>query len=334
MATVDWGFRVASDPRFGGGHIARCVSLARAMTAMGDASIVFFTDPGDPPPAAITAAGFACHAERAPEAADAMMAAISEGELDAAICDSYSVPEDAIDRLTRERPLCVFRDHGRRGTEYTTIDIHPEAVPGAKVIAGPRYAPLDPAFAEARMAIEQSNQTDATGPLRVLVAFGLRDSRGTAIKVVQALAGLSSDMTITIAAASSGPNYATLADIVRTIPNVQLIADATDMVPLYRAADLAVGAPGSSQFERACCGLPTVLLPQSDVQGPLAQAWEASGAAVFASDPAEAAELVARLIDRPDERQSLRARAMALVDGNGAARLAAALTERVTVQAA
>jgi len=331
---VDWGIRVASEPRFGGGHVARCVALAQAMRSRGEANVVFFTDPGDPQPAALAAARFPCRPERSPGTVDAVLTELRNGSIGAVVCDSYAVLEEAIGLLARECPLSVFRDDGRRGAEQTTIDIHPGALVGASVIAGPSFAPLDPAFAAARASIDQIERAAATGPHNVLVAFGLRDSGGTAAAVVKALSQVSSVISITVAAASASPNHARLAALVQSGSNSRLVVDAADMVPLYRAADLAIGAPGSSQFERACCGVPTVIVPQSIGQRPLAQAWNASGAAAYAADPSEAAKRVAELIADPQARVSIRERAMALVDGRGAERLAAALTKRVTALAA
>jgi len=331
---TDWGFRIATDPSFGGGHVARAVALAGGMAAGSGDQVVFFTDPANECPAAVSAAGIRCRAEAAPEAIVEICEAGRRGDIGAIICDSYAVPETAVGKLAGELPVAVFRDGGRRGPEHTSIDIHPgaEGLPG--VIAGPEFAPLDPAFGRANAICARGAAIDETKQPRVLIAFGLRDSSGMAGNALEALLEYRPALSLTVATSAQSPTFDRLAALAARSPAVRLVADAPDMVPLYAGADIAVGAPGGSQFERACCGLPTVLLAQSERQRPLVAAWAASAAARHAQRPEDLPAQIAGLLENKDVVSQMSRRASGLVDGRGALRLAAALRERVGALAA
>jgi spore coat polysaccharide biosynthesis predicted glycosyltransferase SpsG len=102
------------------------------------------------------------------------------------------------------------------------------------------------------------------------------------------------------------------------------------MTAIYKQTDLAIGAPGVSQFERACCGVPTILIAQNERQEALCGAWAATGAAMQCGPkPANVAAALKRLVSDSTEVRTMRERGLSVVDGQGAARLAAALKARL-----
>ena len=330
-----WGIRVATDAGAGGGHLARTLALAKALAATGNERVIFFTDPGDPRPEPVDAAGFACRPEASTQAVDVAESAGAAGEVRAVVCDSYAVPDPAIARLRRVVPVGVFRDGDARGGEHFTIDTNPGATGGADVLAGPAYAALDPSFAAARPPRRTHRLPGRDGSaVSVLVAFGRIDSADMAAATIEAIQASPLDVALMAATSSRSPTRARLSELAADHAAIRIVFDAPDMAALYAAADVAIGAPGASQFERACCGLPTILLAQNDRQRPLAAAWAESGAATFAAHPNEVPERLARLTDNQACWADMSERASALVDGRGAARLAAALRERVALQAA
>jgi UDP-2,4-diacetamido-2,4,6-trideoxy-beta-L-altropyranose hydrolase len=60
--------------------------------------------------------------------------------------------------------------------------------------------------------------------------------------------------------------------------NIEVIIDANNMSNLMLHADLAIGAGGSSSWERCCLGLPSLVYVLAENQRPIAQNLEQLGA--------------------------------------------------------
>ena len=102
------------------------------------------------------------------------------------------------------------------------------------------------------------------------------------------------------------------------------------MARLMSEADLAIGAGGSSLWERACLGLPGVTLILADNQRDLALRMAADGLtlAVEAGAPGWKGQLtatVSALARDAAQRSDMSARLAALCDGLGAERAAEAM---------
>jgi spore coat polysaccharide biosynthesis predicted glycosyltransferase SpsG len=102
------------------------------------------------------------------------------------------------------------------------------------------------------------------------------------------------------------------------------------MAGLVTRADVCVGAGGSSVWERACLGLPTVTLILADNQRDMAMKLDAAGItlALDARWPGlegRLSEAVDRLARDGALRTGLSARSAELCDGQGAQRAADAL---------
>ena len=92
-------------------------------------------------------------------------------------------------------------------------------------------------------------------------------------------------------------------------------------------ADLAIGAAGASAFERAALGLPSILVTLADNQRGICRLMVKAGAAANGGDlgGALASQLhdqVTHLLSDGLARQRMAQAASALVDGQGAARVA------------
>lgn len=321
MLGLRWGLRVATDERFGAGHIARAAALAAALPG----EVAVFVDPGAAPPAAL--GRYACTKEASVDSAH-MLAEAARDRLDAAIVDSPVVADAELARVAARVWTAAFRDGVTPGSEQLAIDLSPGAVDSERVLCGPGWAPLAPHFADAHDEARRI-RSDVPRTPRLLVAFGARDSVNRTGLVAASLALLPRPPATTIVRGRSFEHAAALERTVAGRPDVVQITDPGDMIALYLSHDLAAGAPGVSQYERACCGLPALLVPQNDNQGPLAVAWAAQGSARAAAPAVDAlAEQLAALIEDATARESMCAAALAAVDGRGAQRLADALARR------
>ena len=301
-------------PGVGGGHVMRCLTLAGALAARGAACAFVRT-----PEAAGILARYAPDVALADEGAAA----------DLVVLDSYRMAQ-AIEAVWRGRAkrLAVIDDLARVHDADLVLDPsfgRAEADYAAKVVlAGPAYALVRPAFAAARATALARR----TGPAKhCLVSLGLTDVGGITGRVAAALAGggLALDVVVGAGAPSLGGLQA-LADEGR----VTLHIDSDDMAGLIARADVCVGAGGSSVWERACLGLPTVTLILADNQRDMAMKLDAAGVtmALDARWPGlegRLGEAVGRLVADDGLRAGLSARSAEICDGLGAERVAKAL---------
>ena len=301
-------------PGVGGGHVMRCLTLAGALAARG-AACAFVRTP--------EAAGIL--SRYAPD----MPLADEDAEADLVVLDSYRMAP-AVEAVWRGRAkrLAVIDDLARVHDADLVLDPsfgRAEADYAANVVlAGPAYALVRPAFAAARAAALARRGKPAR---RCLVSLGLTDEGGITGRVAAALAGggLALDVVVGAGAPSLGGLQA-LADEGR----VTLHIDSDDMAGLIARADVCVGAGGSSVWERACLGLPTVTLILADNQRDMAMKLDAAGATIaldarWPGLEGRVAEAVGRLVADDGLRAGLSARSAEICDGLGAERVAKAL---------
>jgi len=298
-------------PGVGGGHVMRCLTLAGALAAKG--------------------AG--CAFVRTPEAADILaryapgMPLVGEdATADLVVLDSYRMAP-ATEAVWRARAgrLAVLDDLMRPHDADLVLD--PSFGRDARdyaapvVLAGPAYALVRPAFVAARSAALARRGEPAR---RCLVSLGLTDVGGITGRVAAALAdgALALDVVVGAGAPSLPALQALAAD-----GRVTLHIDTDDMAGLIARADLCIGAGGSSVWERACLGLPTVTLILADNQRDMAMKLDAAGVtlALDARWPGlegRLVEAVQRLVRDDALRAGLSSTSAALCDGLGADRAA------------
>jgi RimJ/RimL family protein N-acetyltransferase len=113
-----------------------------------------------------------------------------------------------------------------------------------------------------------------------------------------------------------------------------LYVDPPDMPMLLTRATLAIGAAGTSSFERCLLGLPSIAIPIVDNQADIARALAESGAAEvlpakILNDRQALLARVAALAGDAERCRTMAAAARALCDGRGALRLIAVLAGEV-----
>jgi UDP-2,4-diacetamido-2,4,6-trideoxy-beta-L-altropyranose hydrolase len=211
---------------------------------------------------------------------------------------------------------------------YRTI-----ARPETRFLLGPQNAILRMQFAAARPRVSTRIARQSKIE-RVLVAFGGTDpANGTGI----ALAALEAT-DIPRIDVMLGPKAAHLdavrAQATRIGERVNLMLDVAEVAEAMAVADLVIGAPGTGTWERASLGLPSLLVGIADNQKINAQTVAARGAALvcgfLTTDPKDKVEAALRdSLDRLRQDPALYRRmheaALALCDGRGALRLAAAV---------
>ena len=358
MTGLNVAFRVDSSLEIGTGHVMRCLTLANALARTG-ARCTFLTRrlPGNslgrieehavhvlptsaqhgkahddgPPHAAWLAAPWQ-------EDARQTRAALDELQPDWLVVDHYAldarweavavppetrifVIDDLADRAHR-CDLLLDQNLGHTAGDYDGLV--PET---CTRLVGPRYALLRPEFAEARA--EALAARDGRGLRRLMVSMGGIDAADATSAVLCALreAPLPEDLTIEVIMGGQAPTLEKVHELARDMPRpTQVAVDVDDMAARMARADLAIGAGGSTTWERCALGLPSIIVEVAANQAEITRAMVDAGAAL-SPGPLQAADVAARLraavaeAANPKHLAKMSQAAVETCDGNGVVRV-------------
>jgi UDP-2,4-diacetamido-2,4,6-trideoxy-beta-L-altropyranose hydrolase len=191
-----------------------------------------------------------------------------------------------------------------------------------RLMLGPSYALLRDEFPKLRESMRVRR-----GPVRrILVLMGGVDASNQTEKAIAAIARLQGrPLQVDVVIGKQHPARERLEHLCGRY-GFSLHVQTAELAGLMSLADLAVGAAGSSSWERCCLGLPTICVGLAVNQMAMAEGLQSLGAVVNLGNAAEvsvedlAASLL-RLIDEPDRLASLSLAASRLVDGKGAERV-------------
>ena len=161
---------------------------------------------------------------------------------------------------------------------------------------------------------------------RVLVTFGGADPVGATVKVTEMLLQTACDFHFDIVVGPANARVDEVRALVQSKPNFRLHVATKEMARLVSEADLAISAAGTSLWEFAYSGLPTIATVIADNQIPLAESLERLDCSInlggIEAVDAEALEAeLAGLVADSDRLLTFSQRMMRLVDGKGRARV-------------
>jgi len=334
-------FRADASHELGAGHVMRCLTLADGVAQRGG-QCTFISRPL---PASL--AGRIRAAGHRLRELDASVTAESdarqsreclEGAVDWLVVDHYGLDHawESAMRAHAKR-LLVIDDLADRAHDCDLLldqNHHREAearyarllADGCGRLLGPRYSLLREEFREVRACVRP--RTGAVG--RLLVFFGGMDAANCTTEALQVLAALPSrPAAVDVVVGAEHHHLATIRALC-TAQDFTLHVQSSRMAELMAAADAALGAGGSTTWERCCLGLPSFIVVVADNQRELAREATAAGV-VFAPEPdaiALAGQFGRHLAGFLADGQRLRdmsARCLAMVDGRGVARVLRAM---------
>lgn len=230
-------------------------------------------------------------------------------------CRKLLVIDDLADR-PHHCDLLLDQNLGRQLHDYAGLVPAP-----CKVLTGPQYALLRPEFAALRPYSLQRRQQPAFKHL--LIAMGGVDLPNATVQVLQALksCALPQDCCISVVLGQQAPWLQQVLELAQNMPwSTQVLVNITDMAQRMANSDLAIGAAGSTSWERCCLGLPTLVVVLADNQWPSARALQAVQAANLIGGVSEIATQLPLAVQALTQdlrliRQS--ATASAVTDGQG-----------------
>ena len=221
--------------------------------------------------------------------------------------------------------ILLDQNLGRRAEDYESL------IPAScRCLVGPHYSLLRPEFAELRET-SLDRRREPYEPKRLLVSLGGVDKDNATGEVLEELkfCDLPADSQISVIMGTSAPWLEAIRMKASELPwHCNVVVNATNMAERMTWADLAIGAAGSTSWERCCLGVPTLMVVLAENQKGIAQALHQAGAAynVGEADSLDHLRDIWPEIIRPAPLAQMSHIASHLVDGRGVARLVEAMT--------
>lgn len=222
----------------------------------------------------------------------------------------------AIDDLVREHyaDLIIDQTYGRKADEYSVKKQK------SIILAGSEFALVSPEFKDIRDKLDK--EKDVEKNKNILVSMGGIDSSNVTIKVLEKLAEIKGrQLYITVLLGERSPHYKNIKEFCSSRHNFTHVPFSDEMADLMSTHHIAIGAPGSSTWERACVGLPSILIPIADNQKFIAKNISQTGAVCLLniSDIEEKFhDLLSSIFENWD---SFHQASLRLCDGKGLARV-------------
>jgi UDP-2,4-diacetamido-2,4,6-trideoxy-beta-L-altropyranose hydrolase len=169
---------------------------------------------------------------------------------------------------------------------------------------------------------------------RLLVTLGGSDPHNTTCKVIRSLCALKvPELEVKILLGPANRHHEAVRQTVGQAPGrFEILTTEVDMAGIMAWADLAISAAGTTCWEIAFMGLPTVTVELAENQRRIAQSLAEAGISSDAGwhsdlDTGHLTETIVRLVASADERGGMSRRGRAIVDGLGARRVSQSLMD-------
>ncbi len=338
-------FRTDASKVIGTGHVMRCLALAQAWQEQGE-NLVFLMASSVPAlDKRLISEGIEIinlSAELGSvEDAEKTIAVADKLAANWLVVDGYHFSEKYQKLLKDNRLKTLFFDDYIHSNYYhadlvlnQNIDadesLYINREPHTQLLLGNLYTLLRKEF----LSWQNSTRTLPLVARKLLVTMGGSDPDNVTLKVIRALSLIKHNpLEVLIVVGGSNPHYEQLNLAVKSLDlSVKLVSNATNMPELMAWADLAIAAGGSTNWELAFMGLPTLVITIADNQREIAAKLHQAGIIinlgwheqVTASQMAMAVEDLR--CDR-SRRAKMSGLGCKLVDGNGSRRVVAAMLE-------
>jgi UDP-2,4-diacetamido-2,4,6-trideoxy-beta-L-altropyranose hydrolase len=219
-----------------------------------------------------------------------------------------------IDDLANREHKCDFLldQNFYLGLQDRYISLVPEK---CRLLLGPQYVLLREEFINLADSIKKRN-----GQInRILVFFGGTDPTNETDKALRALANFGEEFQVDVIVGTSNPNKKNIQDFCENHNNFQCFTQVTNISEFMNKADLAIGAGGTTTWERCFFGLPSITIIVADNQKEATESVSYVGAAVNLGvssqvDESDIVEAVNNLIKDQEKMKSLSQKSRELVN--------------------
>jgi UDP-2,4-diacetamido-2,4,6-trideoxy-beta-L-altropyranose hydrolase len=228
-----------------------------------------------------------------------------------------------IDDLANRSHYCKIlldQNLGRIASDYSEL-----ILPQTKLLIGTDFAVLRPEFAFSRK--ESLVRRQASHVNRILISLGGIDELNITMIVLKALTKsvLSAETEFVVIMGPTAPHLDDVKAFAVKMPyKTEVYCDVENMAVHMLNADLAIGAAGSTAWERCCLGLPTIQLILAENQAASAAALANIGAAVTLDHPDKIVSILHSLIfdlGAMGHLKSMSKAAASVTDGGGTSKV-------------
>lgn len=359
-------FRVDASVRMGIGHLIRCLTLAEALRERGarihfvcrehTGNLIALLRQKAMPVTALPAPAIndttsgedyaAWLSVTQTEDAEQTIEALNVEKPDWLVVDHYGLDVEweqrlrphvanimVIDDLANRRHDCnvlLDQNYSAEGEQrYVGL------VPGTcKLLVGSRYALLRPEYAAYRKTLRARD-----GQVRkVLVFFGGTDPQNATGMALEALSHPDlKHLEVGVVVGANNPHRESIIQQVLHRPFTTLHEPRLHLADLMAQADLALGAGGTTTWERMCLGLPTILVTIAENQRPAAEALAAKQLILYAGNTSAVSsktlsKIIIGLTSNASQLTELGVQDQLMVDGLGAERIREVILPTDTAQ--
>ncbi len=334
--------RLDAGPQIGFGHLTRCLALAKVLRDSEGLGVRFAIAGNPDAQARIKASGFPFDVRPQSEhEADWISDLITAHRASTLVLDIRTrMSRQSVARLRELAPVCVIDDGSDRRFE-ADLAIYPP-VPQVRELEWNGFTgDLVTGWDVVMLAEEPHAHTPKTDTPRVLVSMGGADPRALTVPVVRALMRLDRtqtpfQLTTVIGPALERPDLVEEA-VYRLDPKAEVLREPPSLAGALANSDLAILSFGVTAYEAAAAGVPNVSLCLDEDHARSASAFtEANIGQGILVDEANwtksLSDQVQALLSDPDALAAQGAKATNLVDGKGAARVAARIAGLITAR--
>lgn len=333
-------FRVDGNEIIATGHIMRCLSIAKKIQLLGGKVQFILAD--NSPEELIRQHGFECIILKSiwndlEQETGQMVSLIKRRRAKVLFVDSYYVTEYYLQTLSQYTKVVYLDDLKRfiypvhtiinyglwEKNEYE-IEIYRKNGLSTKFLLGPQYIPLREEFNKVLVNIRPLVKS-------VLITTGGTDQLHVARKLLDAVVGnLELDnIEYHVIVGCFNKDREELYKIKQNNTNVHIHENVRNMSYWMEQCDVAVSAAGTTLYELAACGIPTVCVEVADNQRG-ADKWQKEGYMLYAGNVADNMKVcienvvkdIVRYKNNLELRNNYSKKMQQLVDGGGAERIA------------
>ena len=169
--------------------------------------------------------------------------------------EKLMVIDDLADRK-HQCDILLDQNFGRSSKDYEILTLK-----STKLLMGPKYALLRPEFEKLRQySLDRRKKANFKS---LLINMGGTDPDNITEKVIEKLqaANLPKNVIITIVMGKTAPHLQSVKRCASELPYYSEVkVDIDNMAEIMANADIAIGASGSTTWERCCLGVPTLQL--------------------------------------------------------------------------
>ena len=329
--------RADASKRIGGGHVMRCLALGFELVKKGwMCAFASRRDTFETVPVSLNS-GIEFYSFQGPENEEGLelrrqwpagceLLIVDHYHRDEAFessCRGWAERIMVVDDLSNRYHDCdilLDQTFGRRQKDY--VDFVPAQ---CQLLLGPQFALLRPHFAELRtQALNRREKIESVET--IFISFGMIDNHNGCLASLIALKQSGYHGKAHVMIGSAAPHLGELERSISEWPfTVLLHVDKKAPATLMAEADLAIGAGGSTTWERCCLGLPSVVWVAAENQQKVAAALAMEGALFSVQGNIESqistmVELISSLVSDHALRLGISRKAAMVCDGYGALR--------------